>query len=67
MEKSSNNVSVIFDCFEIIKNMISGSGSEEYKRILYQKKVPDIINHIIDKSLYLDKKIEIEGRSRIYL
>lgn len=40
---------------------------DDYKKILIQKKVPDLINSIIARSSMLDKKIEYEGRSKIQL
>jgi hypothetical protein len=62
LEKSSDNVSVIYDCFNILSNIIDGN--DEYKRIMQKKQVPDLINKIIARSAYLDKKIEFEGRSK---
>ena len=59
--KSTNNVSLIYDCFNILGNLIEGN--DDYKKILAQKKVPDLIKEIIVKSSMLDKKIEFEGRS----
>ena len=61
LEKSNDNVSIIYDCFNIFSNIIDGN--DEYKRIMLKKKVTDLINKIIQKSAYLDKKIEFEGRS----
>ena len=63
LKKSSNNVAVIYDSFNILGNTIDGN--DDYKRILSQKKVPDLINEIIVKSSMHDKKIEYEGRSKI--
>lgn len=61
LAKSTNNVALIFDCFNILGNVIDGN--DDYKKILSTKKVPDLINEIIIKSSMLDKKIEYEGRS----
>lgn len=52
---------MIYDCFNILGNIIDGN--DDYKKILAQKRVPDLINEIIQKSSMLDKKIEYEGRS----
>jgi hypothetical protein len=62
LAKSSNNVSMIYDCFNILGNIIDGN--DDYKKILAQKRVPELINEIIVKSSMLDKKIEYEGRSK---
>jgi hypothetical protein len=56
-----NNTGIIFECFSIIGNVIDGN--EEYKKMLLQKKVTELINEVISKSSMLDKKIEYEGRS----
>lgn len=64
LEKSKDNVSIIYDCFNILSNIIDGN--EEYKKIMLNKKVPDLINKIIQRSAYLDKKIEYEGRSKFH-
>lgn len=65
LRKSSNNVAIIYDCFNILGNVIDGN--DDYKKILAQKKVPDLVNEIIAKSSMLDKKIEYEGRSKLFL
>ena len=63
MKKSFHNVSAIYECFNILGNIIDGN--DDYKKMLLQKKAPDLINEIIIKSSMLDKRIEYEGRSKI--
>lgn len=57
-------MNIIYDCFNILGNIIEGS--DDYKKMMLTLNVTDLINKIIDSSSFLDKKIEYEGRTLIF-
>lgn len=61
---SISNPNIIVETFNILNNVIEDY--DEYKLMLSDLKVPDLILEIIDKSGNLDNRIEFEGRSLIF-
>ena len=64
LNDNETNIELISKVFSILKNI--SNASDEYKKILKQKKLPDLINRIIKKIGPYDKKIEFEGRQIIF-
>ena len=64
LNDNDTNISLISNAFQIFKNV--ANASDEYKKMLHDKKVPDLINRIIKKVGPYDKKIEFEGRQLLF-
>ena len=64
LNDNDTNIDLISNVLNIFKN-IANTG-DEYKRILQDKKVPDMINRLIKKVGAYDKKIEFEGRQLLF-
>ena len=48
----------------MLKNV--ANASEEYKKILQDKKVPEVVERVVKKIGAYDKKVEFEGRQLIF-
>jgi hypothetical protein len=64
LDKNDSNVELVKALFQIFKK-VSGA-SDEYKKMLQEKKMPNLINKIIKKIGVYDKKIEYEGRQLLF-
>ena len=64
LNNNDSNIELISNVFGILKNI--AEVGDEYKKILQDKKVPDIINRIVKKVGPYDKKLENEGRQLIF-
>ena len=64
LDKNDSNVELVKTLFQIFKK-VSGA-SDEYKKMLQEKKMPNLINKIIKKIGVYDKKIEYEGRQLLF-
>ena len=65
LKENELNTDLILNVFKML-SMIAKS-NEEYKIMMQNLKLPDLINIIIKKCGIYDKKIEFEGRSLIFL
>ena len=64
LNNNDTNVELISHIFSIFKNV--ANASDEYKKMLQEKKLPEIINRIIKKIGPYDKKLEFEGRQLLF-
>ena len=64
LDKSDTNTELAMSVFSIFKKV--SEASDDYKRILQEKKLPDLVNRIIKKVGAYDKKIEFEGRQLVF-
>ena len=64
LNDNESNVPLISNIFSIFKNV--SNSNDEYKKMLQDKKVPDLVNRIIKKMGPYDKKIEFEGRQLLF-
>ena len=64
LNENDTNIDLISKIFNILKNV--ANVSDEYKKMLQEKKVPDLINRIIKKAGVYDKRIEFEGRQLLF-
>ena len=64
LNDNDTNIELISNVFNIFKNL--SNANDEYKKMLQDKKVPDLINRIIKKVGAYDKKIEFEGRQLLF-
>ena len=64
LKDNETNVELVSKVFNIFKNV--ANASDEYKKMLQEKKLPDLINKIIKKIGPYDKKIEFEGRQLLF-
>ena len=64
LNDNDSNVPLISNIFGIFKSV--SNSNDEYKKMLQDKKVPDLINRIIKKMGPYDKKIEFEGRQLLF-
>ena len=64
LDKNDSNATLAMSVFSIFKK-VSGA-SDEYKRLLQEKKLPDLVNRVIKKVGAYDKKIEFEGRQLVF-
>ena len=51
---NDTNIDLITNVFRILKNVVNTG--DEYKRVLQEKKVPDMVNKIVKKVWVYDKK-----------
>ena len=65
LKDNDTNVDLILDVFHILSSI--ANAGDEYKFMMQQLKLPDLINKIIQKAGMYEKKIEYEGRSLIFL
>ena len=65
LDKNDSNVELVKNLFQIFKKV--AESSDEYKKILQNKKLPDLINRIIKKAGVYDKKVEYEGRQLLFV
>ena len=65
IDNNYNNVYLILQLFSIIKKILIVN--DEYKLKMQELKMPDIINRVIKYTSTLDKKIEFEGKSLLFL
>ena len=65
IDNNYNNVKVILLLFYILKKILIVN--DEYKLQMQNLKIPDIINNIIKHTTKLDKKIEFEGNTLLFL
>ena len=65
IDNNYNNVSIILQLFSILKQILIVS--DEYKLQMQNLKIPDIINNIIKYTTTLDKKIDYEGKSLLFI
>ena len=64
LEKNDSNVELVKNLFNILKKV--SNASDEYKKMLQEKKLPDLINRVIKKAGVYDKKIEYDGRQLLF-
>ena len=64
LKDNETNVDLVSKVFNIFKNV--ANASDEYKKMLQEKKLPELINRIIKKIGPYDKKIEFEGRQLLF-
>ncbi|MBR4619254.1 MAG: hypothetical protein IKO49_08120, partial [Bacilli bacterium] len=64
LDKYDSNIELITNIFQIFKKV--ANASDDYKRMLQQKKLPDKINRLIKKVGVYDKKAEYEGRQLLF-
>lgn len=64
LNENEANTECIPSCLSILKNI--SNSSDEYKKMLQDKKTPDLINKIIKKVGAYDKKIEFEARQLLF-
>ena len=64
LEKNDSNVELVKNLFNIFKKV--SDASDDYKKMLQEKKLPDLINRVIKKVGVYDKKIEYEGRQLLF-
>ena len=64
LNNNDSNIELISNVFNMFKNI--ANTSDEYKKMLQDKKVPDLINRIIKKMGPYDKKLEFEGRQLLF-
>ena len=60
LQDNDSDIDVVSNILDILKNI--SNTSDEYKNMLKQKNVPDLINRIIKKVGGYDKKIDLVGR-----
>ena len=60
LDKNDENIEIILNLFQIFKHL--ANASEDYKKILKNKGLPNIINRVVKKVGSYDKRIEMEGR-----
>ena len=65
IDNNYNNVTIILQLFSILKKILITN--DEYKLQMQNLKIPDVINNIIKYTSTLDKKIEFEGKSLLFL
>ena len=64
LDQNDSNVELAQKLFQIFKKV--ANANDEYKRMLQNKKLPDIVNRVIKKVGVYDKKLEYEGRQLIF-
>jgi hypothetical protein len=64
LDKNDSNATLAMSVFSIFKKV--SDASDEYKRLLQEKKLPDLVNRVIKKVGAYDKKIEFEGRQLVF-
>ena len=64
LNENINNTDVVLDLFTMFDDILKGG--EENKKILIEKKCPEIINKVVLKAGIYEKNIEYEGKSLIY-
>ena len=65
IDNNYNNVKIILQLFSVLKKILIVN--DEYKLQMQSMKIPDIINNIIKYTAILDKKIEFEGNTLLFL
>ena len=65
IDNKFNKVNLILRLFSILKRILNVN--DENKIMMQNLKMEDIINKIIKLTSYLDKKIEFEGKSLLFL
>ena len=65
LNDNDTNVELILQLFQMFKKV--AGYSDEYKNMMQEKKLPNLINTIIKKAGPYDKKVEFEGRQLIFL
>ena len=61
---NDSNVELVSSLFQIFKKV--ANENDEYKKILQDKKMPELINRIIKKVGVYDKNLEFEGRQLLF-
>ena len=64
LDRYDSNIEIITSIFQIFKKV--ANASDDYKRMLQQKNLPDKINRLIKKVGVYDKKAEYEGRQLLF-
>ena len=64
LNNNDTNIECISSVFNMLKNV--ANASEEYKKILQDKKVPEVVERVVKKIGAYDKKVEFEGRQLIF-
>ena len=64
LNENESNITCVASVFNMLKNI--AAASDDYKKMLQDKKVPDLINRVIKKVGAYDKKIEFEGRQLLF-
>ena len=65
LNDNDTNVDLILQLFQMFKKV--ANTSDEYKNMMQERRLPDLINKIIKKAGPYDKKVEFEGRKLIFL
>ena len=65
IDNNFNKVNIILQLFSILKRLLMAN--DEYKLQMQNMKIADLINKIIKYTSILDKKIEFEGKSLLFL
>ena len=64
LDKNDSNVELAQKLFQIFKKV--ANASDEYKKMLQDKRLPDLVNRVIKKVGVYDKNLEFEGRQLIF-
>jgi hypothetical protein len=64
LKANANDINTVLTCFAILYDVTDSS--EDYRKMAYDFGLVDLVNEIIQKIGYLDKKIEFEGRTLIF-
>jgi hypothetical protein len=64
LSDNDSNIELIPRLFNLFKSV--ANTSDEYKKMMKEKKLPDVINKVIKKVGVYDKKIEFEGRQLLF-
>ena len=65
LDQNDSNPELAKTLFDIFKKV--ANASDEYKKMLQQKKLPEIVNRVIKKVGVYDKKLEYEGRQLLFV
>jgi len=65
IDNNYNNVHIILQLFSVIKKILMAN--DEYKLKMQELKIPTLINDIIKFTSTLDKRIEFEGKTLLFL
>ena len=65
LNDNDSNIELIHKLFNLFKNV--ANTSDEYKIMMKDQKLPEVINKVIKKVGVYDKKVEFEGRQLIFM
>ena len=64
LSDNDSDIELAHKLFNLFKNV--ANTSDEYKKMMKEKKLPEVINRVIKKVGVYDKKVEFEGRQLIF-